>query len=218
MLPPLDFHALADAAGVEYRLVEGDIGADIDWALSQGGPSLLAVPVGDSVGIVRTRVARRSKDAVSGLLGARLHCAPGCCDCCRQHISVFPVEAVNIALALDALPGDAADGLRRRAARAPADGPCPLLDADARCALYPVRPIICRTQGLPLLIATATENQMAACPKNEVAGALLPADAVVDLERLNRILAAVNRLFVQSVMPKAPERIPIAAALEIRMP
>jgi ribosomal protein L6P/L9E len=28
--------------------------------------------VGDSVGMVRTRVARRSKDAVAGLLGARL--------------------------------------------------------------------------------------------------------------------------------------------------
>lgn len=154
----------------------------------------------------------------AGLLGARLHCAPGCCDCCRQHISVFPVEAVNIALALDALPGGKADALRRRAARAPADGPCPLLDDDGRCALYAVRPIICRTQGLPLLIATDTEDQVAACPKNEVAGEPLPADAVVDLERLNRILAAVNRLFVQSVMPRAPERIPIAAALEIRMP
>lgn len=154
----------------------------------------------------------------AGLLGGRLRCAPGCCDCCRQHISVFPVEAVNIALAVDALPVEAADALRRRAARAPAAGPCPLLDADGRCALYAVRPIICRTQGLPLLIATDTENQLAACPRNEVSGEPLPAEAVVDLERLNRILAAVNRLFVQTVMPRAPERIPIAAALEIRMP
>jgi acetolactate synthase I/II/III large subunit len=71
-LPPLDFHALADAVGVEYRVVGADPGADLAWALSLGGPSLLAVPVGDSVGMVRTRVARRSKDAVAGLLGARL--------------------------------------------------------------------------------------------------------------------------------------------------
>jgi len=152
------------------------------------------------------------------MLGARLHCGPGCYDCCRQHISVFPVEAVNIALAVDALPGDAADALRRRGARTPADGPCPLLDADGHCALYAARPIICRTQGLPLLVATDNGDQVAACPLNKVDGAPLPAAAVVDLERLNRILAAVNRLFVQTAMPKAPERIPIAAALEIRIP
>jgi uncharacterized protein len=152
------------------------------------------------------------------LLGDRLRCAPGCCDCCRQHISVFPVEAVSIALAVEALPGDAADALRRRVAHLPADGPCPLLNADGRCALYAARPIICRTQGLPLLIATDGGDQVAACPLNTMDGETLPAGAVIDLERLNRILAAVNRLFVQTVMPKAPERIPIAAALEIRMP
>ena len=74
-LPPLDFHALVDAVGVEYRVVDGDVGADLGWALSQAGPSLLAVPLGDSVGMVRTRVVRRSKDAVSGVLGARLRSA-----------------------------------------------------------------------------------------------------------------------------------------------
>jgi hypothetical protein len=152
------------------------------------------------------------------LLGAGLRCGPGCCDCCRQHISVFPVEAVHIALAVDALPVDAADTLRRRAAHAPADGPCPLLNADGRCALYAARPIICRTQGLPLLIATDGDAQVAFCPLNKVDDAPLPAEAVLDLERLNRILTAVNRLFVQAVMPEAPERIPIAAALEIRIP
>jgi hypothetical protein len=154
----------------------------------------------------------------AALLGAGLHCAPGCCDCCRQHISVFPVEAVSIALAVEGLPGDAADTLRRRAARAPADGPCPLLDGDGRCALYAARPIICRTQGLPLLIAANGDVQVAFCPLNKMDDAPLPAGAVLDLERLNRILAAVNRLFVQAVMPEAPERIPIAAALEIRIP
>lgn len=152
------------------------------------------------------------------LLGDRLHCGPGCCDCCRQHISVFPVEAVSIALAVEALPVDAAEDLRSRAARAPADGPCPLLNTDGRCALYPARPIICRTQGLPLLIATDGGNQVAACPLNPATGEPLPAAAVLDLDRLNRILAAVNRIFVRTVMPKAPERISIAAALEIRLP
>jgi hypothetical protein len=151
------------------------------------------------------------------LLSGRLRCGPGCCDCCRQHISVFPVEAVSIALALDTLPHEAAEVLRDRAARVTGEGPCPLLTPDGRCALYAARPIICRTQGLPLLIDAGDGRRVAACPLNRLDGETLPAEVVVDLERLNRVLAAVNRLFVQTVMPKAPERIPISAALEIRL-
>ncbi len=150
------------------------------------------------------------------LLGARLHCGPGGCACCR-HISVFPVEAVNLALALKELPAQQAEALRRRAQNATADGACPLLNDDGRCALYAARPIICRSQGLPLLILTQTGKQVTACPENDFAGAPLPAGAVVELERLNEILVAVNQVFVKTAMPEAPERISIAEALQIRI-
>ncbi len=146
------------------------------------------------------------------LLGQRLHCGPGCCACCR-HISVFPVEAAALALAAKDLPDEQAKALRRKAAQSAADGPCPLLDAAGRCILYAARPVICRTQGLPLLIRTDRGAQVSSCPENDLSEATIPAGAIVDLERLNEILVAVNRLFVQTAMPAAPERIPIAAAL-----
>lgn len=72
VLPPLDFHALADAAGVEFRVVDHDPCAHVAWALSLPGPSLLAVPVGDSGAMMRTRKLRRGKDAVVDLLGSRV--------------------------------------------------------------------------------------------------------------------------------------------------
>ncbi len=150
-------------------------------------------------------------------LGNRLQCAPGCNDCCR-HISVFPVEAVSLALALKALPPEQSTALRRRAAAADPNGDCPLLDRDGRCALYPARPVICRTQGLPLLIRGGQDLQLGACGRNDFSDAPIPAGAAIDLDRLNTLLAAVNRLFVRRYLPGAPERISVAAAMQIEVP
>ena len=149
-------------------------------------------------------------------LGERIRCAPGCSDCCR-HISVFPVEAVRLALAVIELPGNRAAALRRRAAGADPDGACPLLDEDGRCALYEARPVICRTQGLPLLIGEEGNTRVCACPRNDFSQAPIPAGAIIGLERLNTLLATVNRLFVQRHLPGAPERLTVAAALEIEI-
>lgn len=71
-LAPLDFAALADAAGAQFKVVGEDLAGDLAWAASQAGPSLLAVPVGDSAAMLHTRLARRSRDAVAGLMGPGL--------------------------------------------------------------------------------------------------------------------------------------------------
>ena len=156
--------------------------------------------------------SRRSAERLAG----RLNCGPGCTDCCR-HISVFPVEAVGLALALQDLPADRIEALRRRAGTAEPDGACPLLDPDGRCALYAARPLICRTQGLPLLIRRQKSEQITGCPRNDLASSPIPAEAIIDLERLNEILATVNRIFVQRHLPGAPQRLSLAAALQIEI-
>lgn len=156
--------------------------------------------------------ARRSGEALAG----RLRCGPGCSDCCRP-ITVFPVEAVRLAVALRELPASEAEALRDRARQAAGDGPCPLLTEDRRCRLYDARPVICRTQGLPLLVRRDGEAQVTACPLNDLSAGPLPAAAVIDLERLNTILATVNRMFVERYLPDAPERLSIAEALEIEI-
>lgn len=146
--------------------------------------------------------------------GAHLACRRGCDACCR-HLSLFWVEAVALARALDDLDQEAATRIRARARQARPEGPCPLL-AGGSCLLYPARPIICRTHGLALLTGGEGERQVDCCPQNFRGLQTLPASAVIDLETLNTALATVNALFVSELFAGAPptrERLTIADAL-----
>lgn len=146
-------------------------------------------------------------------LGARLsrryarhlNCHAGCSGCCHHHLSVFAVEASSVREAVEALPEEAREVVERQAGevreREAAGEPvvCPLLVAD-RCAIYDSRPLICRTQGLPLLIqiddgTDEGEAEVDFCPLNFTAPdaiAELDEDHLVPLDDLNLKLAVVN--------------------------
>ncbi|HKZ17694.1 MAG TPA: YkgJ family cysteine cluster protein, partial [Geobacteraceae bacterium] len=124
----------------------------------------------------------------------QIACRKGCDACCR-HISLFPVEAVNLAQALRQLPEAQASHIREKARSASPDGPCPLLE-DGACLLYSARPIICRTHGLPILTREHGKPTVDFCPKNFKGVASLSGNAVIDLDLLNTTLAAINALFV----------------------
>lgn len=83
------------------------------------------------------RAAARIADA----LGPRLRCRRGCAGCCRDDLTVFAVEAAWIAAGYP-------DLLQSGAPHPP--GGCALLDEAGACRIYPRRPTVCRTQGLPL--------------------------------------------------------------------
>lgn len=72
---------------------------------------------------------------------------------------------------------------------------CPLL-LDDRCSIYESRPLICRTQGLPLLMeAEDGEQEIDFCPLNFTeAGAVddLDENHLAPLDQLNLRLALVN--------------------------
>ena len=81
-------------------------------------------------------------------------CRKGCDECCRRLASVPRVareEWEAIAAALDALPAENAEPVRRRIREsASAERPvvCPLLDLDsATCLVYEARPVACRAYG-----------------------------------------------------------------------
>lgn len=151
---------------------------------------------------------------IEGEFRAQIACRRGCDACCR-HLSLFRVEGVALAQALASLPEAAAARIRERARRATADGPCPLLE-EGVCLLYAARPIICRTHGLPLLTGAGEARRLDYCPENFRGIDALPAGAVIDLDRLNTTLAAVNALFVSEAYqghPPAQERLRIAEAL-----
>ena len=68
-------------------------------------------------------------------------CGPGCSDCCIDDLKVFPVEAELIRTHAPAL-------LSADVPHPP--GKCAFLDESGSCRVYPCRPYVCRTQGLPL--------------------------------------------------------------------
>ena len=142
-------------------------------------------------------------------LASRISCRPGCDACCR-HLSVFAVEAAALKEALNALPAAEADLIRQRARQAGPEAPCPLLH-DGLCQLYRARPIICRTHGLPLLISRDGESGVDFCPENFRGLESIPGSEVIDLDRLNALLTAVNALFLRS--SPGPERLTVARAL-----
>ena len=144
-------------------------------------------------------------DQLTAKLQARyskhLVCRAGCSGCCHHHLSVFPVEAEETRAAIEALPApirdrveeQAREVLKREAQARPVS--CPLL-VDDRCSIYQSRPLICRTQGLPLLMeAEDGEQEVDFCPLNFTeAGAVddLDEDHLVPLDVLNLRLALVN--------------------------
>jgi Fe-S-cluster containining protein len=152
-------------------------------------------------------------DELCGLTAARfgsqISCGPGCDSCCR-HLSIFAVEAQALREALLAVSRQEASLIKQKAELAGPDGPCPLLH-DGLCLLYQARPIICRTHGLPLLISRDGESSVDFCPQNFRELASIPGSDVIDLDRLNAILAAINSVFLQHF--PGPERLSIAQAL-----
>jgi Fe-S-cluster containining protein len=99
--------------------------------------------------------ADRMAVRLTGHYREHLVCRPGCSACCRHDLSLFPVEAAAVRAAVLA----PAEGTRTLIAGRAGGGPCayPLL-VDDRCAVYPDRPLICRTQGLSLLIEEGGER------------------------------------------------------------
>ena len=106
---------------------------------------------------------------------ARLRCGRGCWSCCVDELTVFEVEAENIRRHHGAL---------LREGTPHAEGACAFLDEAGACRIYPNRPYVCRTQGLPLRwIDEAPEGRLIElrdiCPLNETDESIesLPQDA-----------------------------------------
>jgi hypothetical protein len=87
------------------------------------------------------RDVNRIVKTLEDLHGGRLKCGKGCADCCMDDITVFEVEAhyirKNCAQVIEMHPPHPA-------------GACAFLDEKGSCRIYPFRPYVCRTQGLPL--------------------------------------------------------------------
>lgn len=151
-----------------------------------------------------------------------LVCAPGCDGCCRTARSAWAVEIEHLRRFVALLPparraelaARRADPAVRRGAR------CVFLDPDGRCAVYPARPLICRTHGPAVRTPDGALSwcglNFADLPPEAVAEAV-PGDSVLDLELLNRMLALINDRFLAGAAAHGeapPARADLAAALD----
>lgn len=110
-----------------------------------------------------------------------------------------------ISLALSRLPQETLLHLRKNAAEYPDSEICPLLEHGA-CVIYGSRPVICRTHGLPILVFQNGRHEADFCPRNFRNISSLPSQAMIDIEKLNQILFAVNSVFIAEFPEIAQER------------
>lgn len=167
-------------------------------------PSPEYVALRDKVDAFAAAVAARRVDAIQ--------CRAGCSGCCQVELALSDVEAEALRQALEALDPEARATL---AARADVhDGACPLL-VGGRCAVYDARPLVCRTQGLPLryppdtvpvdAVRARAAGDVVWCPLNFVDAAPRP-DDVLDAERVDVMVALVNRRYAQDPLRRTPIR------------
>lgn len=135
--------------------------------------------------------------------GDRMRCASGCSACCGHALTLSPVEAESVREHVATLP---AEVRARLAARAKRTEPCPALDDDGRCAIYEARPLICRSQGVPMRVGAAAlpvlpegaadEHGLSVCPLNfeGVDLSSLEPEVILNLETLDATLALLNAL------------------------
>ena len=132
-----------------------------------------------------------------------LICKPGCSQCCEVERSVLSIEAYIIEQQLKRFSGARIRKLRNQHRRD--DHNCPMLWKNL-CIIYPVRPIICRTHGLPIFYHEAEITFVDYCRLNFTR---LPDDYkfqdkyVLDMRPFNSELVSLDQQFTEQVLHKS---------------
>jgi len=123
--------------------------------------------------------------------GKSINCKKGCAGCCILE-SVFSIEAYMIYhYAIDA--GIASESFASSAR----EDSCILLK-DKGCAIYPARPVICRTHGYPLL----ADGKIDMCPENFKDIKSIDSEYILDLGNVNEAIASINIIFLRETEEK----------------
>lgn len=124
-------------------------------------------------------------------------CANGCSKCCFVDLSVFSIEAINIKEWFLNLSESEKKLLQKKLKSPPKQdvnfhgetvNSCAFLYENS-CSIYPVRPLICRTQGMALMVE---KNYVDICPLNSKMLDVLKNSDVINLEILNQILSQLQ--------------------------
>jgi hypothetical protein len=119
--------------------------------------------------------------------GADMQCATGCSDCCHVRLTVTAAEAAAIRAHVTTWPTEQ----RRNLADVGAADHCAALDAAGRCRIYPARPLVCRSHGVPIRLRRGALPVVEACHRNFTRTTPDP-DCVLDQATLSATLLAVD--------------------------
>ena len=120
---------------------------------------------------------------------SKLECKKGCSQCCYVDLSVFEIEAQNIRQWYESISDDERTEIHNKLKLSQQDrddfagikkSPCHFLRND-ECVIYPVRPLICRTQGNAFAIQVEEEQYLDICPLNEKAAEDIRSNDIINL-------------------------------------
>lgn len=135
----------------------------------------------------------------------KLKCRPGCKECCTKF-SILPLEAAIILEYLEK-SGITCSGNDR--------AKCSFL-VNGLCTVYGVRPLICRTQGLPIAYIDADIGviQVSACHLNFADDYRFSEEDLLYLDTFNLELAELNSLYCQSTGLDPTQRIDLSVIIK----
>lgn len=130
-----------------------------------------------------------------------LQCKPGCEECCMRF-SVLPIEAAIVVEALNNI----------RMPNSNNSDKCVLLN-DGLCQVYTSRPIICRTQGLPLGYIDEINGaiDVSACFLNFSEGCQFVHDDLLYMDEINQRLVECNLAYALSIGIEPAQRFDMAS-------
>lgn len=155
-------------------------------------------------------------DRIAKMHVAAISCGPGCASCCLPF-SVLPIEAACVHQAINTLPPASRDRLGRNLAED--TDHCPLLINDL-CSIYAARPVICRTQGLPLAYVDEKLEtiEVSACPLNFPDDYAFAPEKLLFMNGFNTRLADLNLAWCRKQNLTPDKRIPLADILRSASP
>lgn len=148
---------------------------------------------------------------------SQMSCQKKCSMCCHQQFSVFPWEAWLIEVWFQELSQQTQVRLKKQwetLNEKPTDenlSPCAFL-YDDQCSIYESRPVICRTQGLPLKLSNETLDW---CPLN-FQKTTPKAQDILNLETLNTISTTLQKYW-EKEFPKASTKRVLLAELKKKL-
>jgi len=137
-----------------------------------------------------------------------LNCRPGCAECCIPF-SILPLEAALVKERINQFKP--VEGIE--------DKNCALL-ADNCCTIYDIRPIICRTQGLPIAYINEDSSciEVSACHLNFPDDHQFEQEDLLFMDQFNSRLADLNIQYCLTVGLTLQQRIAIADLYKAPIP